>query len=164
MARSLNKVMLIGRLGADPELRTTSTGMQVASFSLATNRQWTGQDGTAHDETDWHNIVAWDRLAQVCNDHLTKGRLVYIEGRIRTRTYEANGAKQYRTEIVASDMLMLDPANTLEPQVQREEPAPARSASRAATQAPPVAAARGNGSRRQAVVEPELDDPDDLPF
>jgi single-strand DNA-binding protein len=164
MARSLNKVMLIGRLGADPELRTTSTGMQVASFSLATNRQWNGQDGTAHDETDWHNIVAWDRLAQVCNDHLTKGRLVYIEGRIRTRTYETNGVKQYRTEIVASDMLMLDPANALEPQVQREEPVPARSAARAATQAPPVAAGRGNGSRRQAVVEPELDDPEDLPF
>ncbi len=110
MARSLNKVQLIGRLGADPEMRYTGSGMPVTSFSLATNRQWTDRDGNTQDETDWHNIVAWDRLAQICNEHLAKGRLVYIEGRLRTRTYEANGQKQYRTEIVASDMLMLDSA------------------------------------------------------
>lgn len=110
MARSLNKVLLIGRLGADPEMRYTGSGMPVTTFSLATNRHWTDKEGSAQEETDWHNVVAWDRLAQICNDHLAKGRLVYLEGRLRTRTYEANGQKHYRTEIVASDMLMLDSA------------------------------------------------------
>ena len=109
MAKTLNRVQLIGRLGADPEMRNTQAGMTVATFGLATSRQWPGKDGTMQEETEWHNIVVWDKLAQLCGVFLTKGRLVYIEGRIHTRSYDRDGQKQYRTEIVASDMLLLDP-------------------------------------------------------
>jgi single-strand DNA-binding protein len=155
MARSLNKVLLIGRLGADPKMRFTGTGMAVTTFSLATNRQWTDRDGNGQEETDWHNVVAWDRLAQICNEHLSKGRLAYIEGRLRTRTYEANGQKQYRTEIVASDMLMLDSANGAEPARSAQEPeavAPAK-----------VATGAGRGRGKTAGPRP-ADDEDELPF
>ena len=108
MARTLNKVQLIGRLGADPDTRSTPNGGQVTTFSLATNRQWPGQDGTLVTETDWHRIVAWGTLGETCAAHLRKGRLVYIEGRLSTRTWEAEGQKHQRTEVVASDMMMLD--------------------------------------------------------
>src|SRR5215216_5969882 len=108
MARTLNRVQLIGRLGADPEVKITPSDLTVASFSLAANRQWKNRDGELQEETDWHNIVAWDKLAQICGEHLTKGRLIYVEGRLRTRSWEQNGQKQYRTEVVASDMLILD--------------------------------------------------------
>lgn len=109
MARTLNKVQLIGHLGGDPEMHTTSNGSQRTTFSLATNRQWAGKDGTLNTETDWHNIVAWDTLGETCAAHLRKGRLVYIEGRLSNRAWESNGQKYQRTEVVASDMLMLDP-------------------------------------------------------
>ncbi|MDQ3704414.1 MAG: single-stranded DNA-binding protein [Chloroflexota bacterium] len=156
MARSLNKVLLIGRLGADPEMRYTGSGMPVTTFSLATNRQWTDKEGNAQEETDWHNVVAWDRLAQICNEHLAKGRLVYIEGRLRTRSYEANGQKQYRTEIVASDMLMLDSVNGAEG---------TRGAEPVGKSAPAmVAAASGSRGRGRAAEPREMDDEDELPF
>src|ERR1700730_13077578 len=114
MARTLNRVQLIGRLGGDPELRYTSAGLPVATFSLATNRQWPGKDGSLQEETEWHTIVAWDKLAQICSEHLSKGRLVFIEGRIHTRSWESNGQKQFKTEIVAADMLILDSRQTAE--------------------------------------------------
>jgi single-strand DNA-binding protein len=157
MARSLNKVQLIGRLGADPEMRYTGSGMPVTTFSLATNRQWTDREGNAQEETDWHNIVAWDRLAQICNEHLAKGRLVYVEGRLRTRTYEANGQKQYRTEIVASDMLMLDSVGGAEHANGRED---------AGKQVPARATAQAGSRGKTRAAEPrELDDDsEELPF
>src|SRR4051794_28509896 len=108
MARTLNKVQLIGRLGQDPQMRYTQSGTPVTTFSLATNRQWQGKDGTMQDETDWHTVVAWDKLGQICSEHLTKGRLVYIEGRLQNRSWEQDGQTRYKTEIVASDMLILD--------------------------------------------------------
>src|SRR5438067_9296387 len=108
MSRTLNKVQLIGRLGGDPQMRYTSSGVPVVSFSLATNRQWQDKDGSLREETDWHNIVAWDKLAQICAEHLTKGRLVYIEGRLQYRSWEFEGQTRYKTEIVATDMLILD--------------------------------------------------------
>ncbi len=175
MARSLNKVQLIGYLGANPETRTTQTGLQVASFSLATNRQWTDREGALQEEVEWHNIVVWDRLAQICGDHLEKGRLVYVEGRLHTRSYEANGQKQYRTEIVASNMLMLEARNGTEwpqepqssqgSQNSRQEERP-----RAFAEARPVAAgaaasSEGGRGRRSAVREREsLEERDDMPF
>lgn len=161
MAKSLNRVQLIGRLGGDPELKVTSAGIQVATFSLATNRQWTAKDGNAQEETDWHNIVAWERLAQICHDHLSKGRLVYIEGRIRTRTYESNGQKQYRTEIVASDMLMLDSAGGAE--TQRDEPGRQERTGSAPRPKPTDVTATASRARRPAVDEP-LEDAEDMPF
>ena len=110
MAKSLNKVMLIGNLGKDPELRYTTSGVAVATFSLATNESWKDQDGNVQERTEWHNIVAWRKLAEICGEWLKKGKKVYIEGRIQTRTYDDKntGAKKYITEIVADSMIMLD--------------------------------------------------------
>ena len=110
MAKSLNKVMLIGNLGKDPELRYTSSGVAVANFSLATNESWRDQDGNMQERTEWHNIVAWQKLAEICGEWLKKGKKVYIEGRIQTRSYDDknSGAKRYITEIVANSMIMLD--------------------------------------------------------
>jgi single-strand DNA-binding protein len=110
MAKSLNKVMLIGNLGKDPELRYTTSGVAVASFTLATNESWKDQEGNTQERTEWHNIVAWRKLAEICGEWLKKGRRVYIEGRIQTRSYDDKntGQKRYVTEIVADDMIMLD--------------------------------------------------------
>jgi len=110
MAKSLNKVMLIGNLGKDPELRYTTSGVAVATFSLATNESWKDQDGNTQERTEWHNIVAWKKLAEICGEWLKKGKKVYIEGRIQTRSYDDKntGAKKYITEIVAENMIMLD--------------------------------------------------------
>ena len=107
MAGSLNKVMLIGNVGRDPEMRYIQSGEPVTTFSIATNRR-VQRDGQWTDETEWHNIVAWRKLAEQCNEYLSKGRKVYIEGRLQTRSWESEGQKKYRTEIVADTMLILD--------------------------------------------------------
>ena len=104
----LNKVMLIGRLTRDPESRTTPQGHSVANFSIATSRVWKDSQGAQQDSTEYHNIVAWRRLAEICAQYLTKGRQVYVEGHLQTRSWEGNdGKKNYRTEIVADNMIML---------------------------------------------------------
>lgn len=110
MAKSLNKVLLIGNLGKDPELRYTTSGVAVATFSLATSESWKDQDGNAQEKTEWHNIVAWRKLAEICGEWLKKGKKVYIEGRIQTRNYDDKntGQKRYITEIVADNLIMLD--------------------------------------------------------
>lgn len=110
MSRTLNKVQLIGRLGGPVELRRTNTSnIAVASFSLATNTPVRNQDGTNGERPEWHNIVAWDKLAETCNTYLTTGSQVYIEGRIKYRSYEdREGKTVFRTEIIASQMIMLD--------------------------------------------------------
>lgn len=109
MTRGLNKVLLIGRLGRDPEMRYTPSGKPVTTFSIATNRTWNTSDGDKHTETEWFNIVAWGSLAEICKQFLTKNRLVYIEGRLQTRHWEDNdGNKRTSTEIVANEMIMLD--------------------------------------------------------
>lgn len=106
----LNKAMIIGRLTRDPEVRTTPQGQSVASFSLATNRAWTDQQsGQKKEKVEYHNIVAWRRLAEICGQYLSKGRRVYIEGHLQTRDWVGqDGVKKYRTEIVADNMIMLD--------------------------------------------------------
>jgi single-strand DNA-binding protein len=105
---SLNKVMLIGRLGKDPEVRYTPDGAPVANFSLATSEFWTDKSGTRQEKTEWHNIVAWSKLADLSKRYLTKGRQVYIEGRLRTREWDdKDGNKRRTTEIVASQMVLL---------------------------------------------------------
>ena len=110
MAKSLNRVMLIGNLGKDPELRYTTSGTAIATFSLATNESWKDQDGNLQERTEWHNIVAWKKLAEICGEWLKKGKKIYIEGRIQTRSYDDKntGTKKYITEIVADNMIMLD--------------------------------------------------------
>jgi single-strand DNA-binding protein len=109
MAGGLNKVMLIGNVGRDPEMRYTPNGAAVTSFSVAVSRRWTTPDNQQRDETEWFNVVAWDKLAETCNQLITKGRRVYIEGRLQTRSWEGqDGQKRYRTEVVAATMLLLD--------------------------------------------------------
>ena len=109
-SRSLNKVQLIGNLTRDPELRYTPQGTPVCTFGLATNRSWMPTDGKERqEEVEFHNIVAWSKLAELCGELLTKGRKVYIEGRLQTRSWESNeGEKKYKTEVVAEDMIILD--------------------------------------------------------
>jgi len=106
--RGVNKVILIGNLGGDPELRQTPGGTSVATFTLATNESWVDKDGNRQEKTEWHRIVAWRRLAEICGEYLAKGRQVYIEGRLRTRTWEdKQGQQRKTTEIEADRMLML---------------------------------------------------------
>ena len=109
MSRGLNKVMIIGNLGRDPEMRYTPSGKPVTSFSVATSRSWVTAEGERHEATEWFNVVAWRDLAEICNQVLRKGAKVYIEGRLQTRGWEGqDGQKHYRTEIVADEMIMLD--------------------------------------------------------
>ncbi len=108
MSRGLNKVLLIGRLGRDPEMRYTPSGKPVTTYSVATSRSWNSSDGEHHTETEWFNVVAWGSLAEICKQHLTKGQQVYIEGRLQTRYWEdSDHVKHSATEIVASEMIML---------------------------------------------------------
>jgi single-strand DNA-binding protein len=109
MAMSLNRVQLIGNLTKDPELRQIPGGQTVASFSIATNFSWTDQSGQRQEKAEYHNIVAWRKLADICGQYLRKGSKVFLEGRIQTREWEGeDGVKRYRTEIVAENMIMLD--------------------------------------------------------
>ncbi len=110
MARSLNKVMLIGNLGKDPELKYTPSGVAVATFSIATTDTWKDQEGNQQERTEWHNIVVWRKLAEIAGEYLKKGKKIYLEGRIQTRNYEKDGIKRYITEIVADSFIMLDSA------------------------------------------------------
>ena len=105
---SLNKVLLIGRLGKDPEIRYTTDGSPVANFSLATSEFWTDKSGTRQERTEWHNIVAWNKLADLSKRYLTKGRQVYIEGRLRTREWDdRDGNKRRTVEVIASQLVLL---------------------------------------------------------
>lgn len=130
----LNKVMLIGRLSQDPEVRTIPTGATVARFGLATGRVWTDQAGAKQEKTEFHTIVAWRRLGEICGQYLHKGSKIYLEGRLETRTWDdQSGVRHWRTEVVADNMIMLDrkgegPASRAasEPMPQ-ESPAPSSS-------------------------------------
>src|SRR5205809_1550164 len=109
MAKSVNKVILIGRLGRDPEMKYTGSGTPFCRFSIATDEGWTDKaTGEKQERTEWHNIVVWDRLAEICNEYLRKGRLVYIEGALQTREWDdQDGNKRKTTEIRARDMVLL---------------------------------------------------------
>ncbi len=110
MARSLNKVLLIGNMGKDPELRTTASGTNVASFSLATNRSYKDSNGEWQDDTTWHNIVAWANQAEAITNYTKKGSKIYVEGRLTSRSWEdQSGQKKYITEVVVENFLLLDP-------------------------------------------------------
>ena len=145
MSNSVNKVILVGRLGKDPEVKYTQGGTPVARFSLATDETWKDQAGEKQQRTEWHNIVAWSKLAEICGQYLTKGRLIYIEGRLQTRTWEdKDGNKRSTTEVRADNMVMLSG--------KFEE---TRSERGVAAAAPTASAERP--------VEPEITD-DDIPF
>jgi single-strand DNA-binding protein len=108
---SVNKVILIGNLGADPELSTTQQGTALAKFRIATTETWKDRNtGERQERTEWHSIVAWDKLAQICGEYLHKGKMVYVEGSLQTRSWDdQNGQKRYKTEIKANNILMLSP-------------------------------------------------------
>jgi single-strand DNA-binding protein len=109
MAKSVNKVILIGNLGKDPEVKFTPGGTAVAKFSLATNERYKDKSGEWQDRTEWHNIVAWQRLAEIVGEYVKKGNKLYIEGRLQTSSWEdkQSGEKKYRTEIIAQDLVLL---------------------------------------------------------
>jgi single-strand DNA-binding protein len=108
MSRGLNKVMIIGHLGRDPEMRYTPSGRPVTTFSVAVSRSWNTSDGERHAETEWFNVVTWGNLAEICKQYLTKGQQVYVEGRLQTRRWEdKEGNKHTSVEVVASEMMML---------------------------------------------------------
>jgi single-strand DNA-binding protein len=114
MAKDLNKVMLIGRLGTEPELRYTQQGVPITTFRMAISRQWRDGEGNSREETEWFTVVAWNRLAEICNEHLQKGARVYVEGRLQNRSWEdqQTGEKRFRTEIIANDMIILEGRQT----------------------------------------------------
>ena len=131
---SVNKVILIGNLGRDPEMRTTPQGTTLARFSVATSTTWKDASGAKQERTEWHDVVAWEKLAQICGEYLHKGKMVYIEGSLQTRSWEDQaGQKRYKTEIKANNIVMLSPP----PRSDASRPAPAKEESEAAE---PVAA------------------------
>lgn len=157
MAMSLNKVQLIGNITRDPEVRQIPGGQSVATFGLATNLRWRDQSGEMQNKTEFHNIVAWRKLAEICGQYLRKGSKIYIEGRIQTRDWEGeDGVKRYRTEIVADNMIMLDRKGENLPEVSNESREPAGIAEKASKKkdADPVPV-EGDGADV---------DIDDLPF
>ena len=106
---SLNRATILGNLTRDPEVRQTPSGQSVCSFGVATNRSWKDASGQKQEASEFHNIVAWGKLAEICGQYLAKGRKVYVEGRLQTRDWEGqDGVKRYRTEIVADNMIILD--------------------------------------------------------
>lgn len=130
MSRGLNKVMIIGHLGKDPEMRYTPSGRPVTTYTVAVSRSWNSADGERHTETEWFNIVAWGNLAEICKQYLTKGQQVYIEGRLQTRRWDdKEGQKHTSVEIVANEMMMLgdrrDANHTAEEQTPAAEAEPA---------------------------------------
>jgi single-strand DNA-binding protein len=109
----VNKAIIVGNLGADPEVRYTQAGSQVATFNVATTERWRDKDGSMQESTEWHRVVAWAKLAEICGEYLRKGSKVYIEGRIQTRKWQdQNGNDRYTTEIIAREMKMLDSRST----------------------------------------------------
>ena len=170
MAGSLNKVMLIGRLGKDPEVRYTKDGTAVANLSLATSEQWKDKAGEKQERTEWHRIVLWGRQAEIAQQYLQKGRLVYVEGRIETRKWQdQNGQDRYSTEVRAMDFQMLDRGENM-PSAPREggdRSGPSDRPSRGG--GPGAPGAGGAGSSRQSGPPPDDDmgpppDEDDIPF
>jgi single-strand DNA-binding protein len=107
--RSVNKVILVGNLTRDPESRSTDSGQQVTTFGIATNRDWTTKDGSKKNSAEYHECVAWARLAEICAQYLKKGKLVYVEGYLKTRSWDTpEGVKKFKTEIIVQDMIMLE--------------------------------------------------------
>ena len=140
MAGSLNKVMLIGNVGRDPEMRYTASGEPVTNLRLAVSRRWKDRaTNEQHDDTQWFDIVAWRQLAEICNQYCTKGKRIYVEGRLQTRNWEGqDGQKHYRTEVIAQEMILLDRR--------------------------PAASAPSGESEQRPPADEQSVEPDDLPF
>ena len=182
MAKDLNKVQLTGNLGADPDMRYTAQGSAVTTFRVASNRTWKDRDGNTHEDTEWFRIVAWDKLGEICNQYLTKGTRVYVEGRLQTRKWtDQNGQERYSTEVIAQDMIILSgrgergmPEADAPPaydDYDAEPSAPAAAPRRAApangnggNRTAPAASRSSAPSRPQRNVPQSIDSDDDIPF
>jgi len=180
-SRSLNKVQLIGNLTRDPELRYTPTGAAVCTIGLATNRYWTTESGEKKEETEFHRVVAWNKLAELCSQLLTKGRKVYIEGRLRTNSWQTpDGGQRSATEVIIDDMILLDSrrpgvvtgeagetAGEAVPVVHAgtEAVTPQEAGPETKVVAQPVTAKKGKGAKKEEqTTETEEINPDDIPF
>ena len=152
MAKDLNKVMLTGRLGKDVELRVTPNGSSVATFSVASSRNIKDGDGWK-EQTEWFNVVAWEKLAETCANYLHKGSRVFIEGRLQTREYEKDGQKRYFTEVIANDLIMLDSKKQESGDNWDSESAPAPASNRSS-----------NNNRGRSTSYNEDLEPEDIPF
>jgi single-strand DNA-binding protein len=167
MARSLNRVQLIGNLTRDPELRYTPQGTAVCTIGLATNRSWTTDNGEKHEETEFHRIIAWNKLAELCSQFLVKGRKIYVEGRLSTRSWTGqDGAQKSVTEIVIDDMILLDnkgaqAGSTGEETKTTPTPAPKKAAPKKEDEAE-----EPQKEEPKEAVAPDEDmvPPDDIPF
>ena len=162
MARSLNRVQLIGNLTRDPELRYTPSGTAVCSFSIATNRNWTTDTGEKKEEVEFHRIVAWNKLAELCSQFLTKGRKVFVEGRLTTRSWAAqDGTQKQTTEIIINDMILLDNRRPGGEEASHEE------AQEEVAQEAPKAKVSKKADKEEVVQPAPSEDevaPDDIPF
>lgn len=185
MGKDLNKVQMTGHLGADPEMRYTAQGSAVTTFRVASNRSWKDRENNPHEETEWFRVVAWDKLGEICNQYLTKGTRVYVEGRLQTRKYtDRDGQERYATEVIAQDMIILsargergnvpdDAGDYGEPE---EAPAPQAAPARRAPAPAPAANGGGRGpsqapapsrapARAPARNQPQpIESDDDIPF
>ena len=165
-SRSLNKVQLIGNLTRDPELRYTPTGAAVCTIGLATNRTWTTEAGEKKEETEFHRVVAWNKLAELCSQLLTKGRKIYVEGRLRTNTWQtAEGQSRSTTEVVIEDMIILD---SRRPGVTPGEEAGESATTYAQPEVKSTQGGSASGGKDEKKVEKsapsENVNPDDIPF
>lgn len=155
-SRSLNKVQLIGNLTRDPELRYTPTGAAVCTIGLATNRQWTTEAGEKKEETEFHRVVAWNKLAELCSQLLVKGRKIYVEGRLRTNQWQGqDGSQRSTTEVVIEDMIILD---------SKRPAGEAVSTSEAPVSEPVVEVKKEEVKEDSTPVVNEQINPDDIPF
>ncbi len=164
----LNRAQLIGNVTRDPEVRNTPSGQTVASFGIATNAQWTDAQGSKQVRTEFHNIVAWGKLAEICQQYLTKGKKIFLEGRIQTREWEAqDGQKRMRTEIVAENMIMLDRGSAAPgssgASVTDGSPAPRAMPSNAGSAGPALTQSAVNDPIDRAVSDQEIRI-EDIPF
>src|SRR3989344_3871384 len=158
MARSLNRVQLIGNLTRDPELRYTPQGTAVCSFGLATNRGWTTDSGEKKEEAEFHKIVAWNKLGELCSQLLTKGRKVYVEGRLSTKSWTGqDGAQRTTTEVVIDDMIILDS--------KRESEAPVEESTFEESQEATSPEPKEEKAKKETVKNTDEEvNPDDIPF
>ncbi len=155
---SVNKAIIVGNLGKDPEMRYTQSNTAVTNFTVATTDQWTDREGNKQERTEWHRVVAWGRLGEICGQYLQKGKQVYIEGRLQTREWEdQQGQKRYTTEIVAREMQMLGRAGDSQGGGGGAPASPAQ-------QAPKKAAQQGGPAQDPFPEAPMPGDDDDLPF
>ncbi len=152
----VNRVILVGHLGGDPEMRYTSSGTPVTNFSLATNERWNNQNGERQERTEWHKIVTWSKLAEISNQYLTKGQLVFIEGRIQTREWDdRDGNKRRTTEIIASDMRRMSPRSSDGPRQEQEQ--------EQGQEQEPVGVAAEGGNAGEKQMDAGVSE-DDIPF